>query len=146
MTPAQFHILLVAASFVSLRLAQRYVSHDLPIGGFRYGVSLNQSHDAAATQDERVFPSDEGRIVEGLTEQEVVALLCRNGTCPEWIDIYPEAVGPGVTLFRLLCCGRFTPDPAKMYYTSRGLGPFGIKSPVLPPKFREGDRFALKAV
>ena len=93
-----------------------------------------------AAQDERRFPRDEARMVEGLTEPEVVALLCRDGTCPEWIDIHPEAVGPGVTVFRLLCCGRFTADSAKLYYTSRALGPFGIKSPALPHKFREGDR------
>ena len=49
-------------------------------------------------------------------------------------------------MFRLTCCGRYTADPARMYYGSRGLNPFAIKSPVLPPEFRDGDRFALKAV
>ena len=42
--------------------------------------------------------------------------------------------------------GRYTDDNSKMYYASRGLGPFGVKSPELPPRFREGERFALKAV
>jgi len=75
-----------------------------------------------------------------------MALLCRDGRCPEWIDISVEAVGEGVTVFRLTCCGRYTADPGRMHYTRHGLGPFGVKSPVLPRGFREGERFSLKAV
>jgi hypothetical protein len=146
MTPEQFHTLLVAASFLSLRFAKQYVNHDLPIDAFEYRVDLNQSCDYHATADEVLYPSDDGRTVQRVTEREVVALLCRDGKCPEWIDVSAEAVGPGVTVFRLLCCGRYTGDNSKMYYASRGLGPFGVKSPVLPPRFREGERFALKAV
>ena len=146
MTPAAFHTLLVAASFLSLRFARGYVNHNLPIDAFRYRVDLNQSREAHAAADELRFPSDDGRTVESLTEWEVVSLLCRDGTCPEWIDIFPEAVGQGVTVFRLWCCGRYTGDVSKMYYSRRGLGPFGVKSPVLPPGFRHGERFALKTV
>lgn len=146
MTAEQFHTLLVAASFLSLRIAKKYVSHDLPIDAFEYRVELNQSYDGHATADEVRFPSDDRRTVEGLTEREVVALLCRDAKCPEWIDVSAEAVGKDVTVFRLLCCGRYTDDVSKMYYTRRGLGPFGVKSPVLPPQFREGERFPLKVV
>ena len=113
---------------------------------FQYSVDLNQSWDDNATADEVLFPSDDARTIEGLTEREVVALLCRDETCPEWIDLRVEVVGAGVTIFRLTCCGRYTADPGRMYYSSRGLGPFGVKSPVLPPRFREGERFSLKAV
>src|SRR4051794_35466442 len=101
MTSEQFHILLVAASFLSLRFAKEYVSHDLPLDAFEYRVDLNQSYDGHATADEGRVPSDDGRTLDGLTERDVVELLCRDGACPEWIDISAEAAGRGVTVFRL---------------------------------------------
>jgi hypothetical protein len=141
-SPADFHTLLIAASFLAMRFAKQYVTNNLPVDAFEYRVSLNQSHDGVAGPD---FPSDDARTVEGLTERQVVDLLCRDGACPEWIDVCVEATRPGVTVFRLVCCGRYTADRRKMYYNDRGLGPFGVKSPDLPPGFRDGQRFPLTA-
>ena len=98
----------------------------------------NQSFDGNTTTDEVVFPEDNGREVNAASAEEVLKLLYRDGCCPEWIDIAAEAVGQDFTLLRLLCCGRFTNDLRKMYYQDRGMGPFGIKSPALPPDFAEG--------
>ena len=76
-----------------------------------------------------------------ISAETVVALLHRDGRCPEWIDVSVEAIGTGFTLLRLLCCGRYTDDRKKMHYDDQGLGPFGIKSPVLPPNYVEGSKF-----
>ena len=77
MTQADFHALLLAASFLSLRFARRFVSNELPVDAFEYRVLLNQSGDAHATADEVLYPSDDGRMIDRVTEQEVVTLLLR---------------------------------------------------------------------
>lgn len=46
-------------------------------------------------------------------------------------------------MVKMLCCGRFTSDPQKMYYSERGFGPFGIKSPDLPRDYTEGLQFEI---
>ena len=145
MTKAEFKALLAAASGWAVQCAQAMVTQPLP-RSFRYHVQLNQSYDRHATDDEIFHPEDDGKAFAGLSEDEVVALLWREGRCPEWIDISAEAVGPTYTLLNLLCCGRYSDDPDKMYYAKRGQGPFGIKSPVLPVGWKEGVRFGLKAI
>src|SRR3954462_4330296 len=110
MNPAESHVLLVAAGLLALRRAKRYVSNDLPGDRFEYRASLNRSHDANAGAEVVRYAADDGRSVEGLTEQEAVALLYRDGRCPEWIDVSVEVASEGVTVFRLLCCGRYTDD------------------------------------
>jgi hypothetical protein len=139
-TEPEFHQLLLTASNNAARFAERYVTPRLP-DNFRYHVLLNQSFDGNATPDEVLYPQDDGKEVVRDSDKEVVALLYREGRCPEWIDVSVEAIGSGFTLLRMLCCGRFTNDLKKMYYSNRGLGPFGIKSPELPPDYVEGSRF-----
>jgi hypothetical protein len=140
MTQAEFHILLIAASFSALRFAKRYVTNDLPVEAFEYRICLNNTcpphrNEAGSTPPERRF-----------SEQEAVDLLYRDGTCPEWIDVNAEAVSEGATVFRLICCERYTDDKSKMYYSKRGLGPFGVKSPNLPFGYSNGDRFTLPPI
>lgn len=142
MSEADFHIWLIAASFLAVRFGQRYVTQTLPFE-FRYDVHLNQSCDNHATPDDRLYPNDNDRVVTVASESDVVSLLYREGRCPQWIDISVTRVGDSFTELRLLCCGRFTDDRAKMYYSDRGLGPFGVKSPVFPPDYKEGSRFSL---
>ena len=140
MTESEFHQLLLTASEHAVRFAERYVVQELP-GTLRYHVLLNQSFDGNATSEEVLYPEDDGKDVVRVSAQTVVALLYRDGRCPEWIDVSVEAVGTGFTLLRLLCCGRYTNDRKKMYYDDQGLGPFGIKSPALPSDYVEGSKF-----
>ncbi|MCA9146947.1 MAG: hypothetical protein H6821_02915 [Planctomycetaceae bacterium] len=142
MTEADFHVLLIASSFLAVRFGQRYVSQTLPFD-FRYDVRLNQSCDDHATPDDVLYPDDNDRVVSCDSESDVVALLFRDGRCPQWIDISAARVGETFTEMRLLCCGRFTNDRDKLYYTRGGTGPFGIKSPVFPPDYKEGTKFLL---
>jgi len=144
-TEPEFHQLLLTAGKNAASFAERYIVPRLP-DRFRYHVVLNQSFDGNATPDEVLYPQDDGRDVVCDSDRDVVALLCRDGRCPEWIDIGVEAIGEGFTLLRLLCCGRFTNDVEKMYYSKTGLGPFGIKSPYLPPDYVEGSRFDIPRI
>ena len=142
MTEAEFHELLLRASDEAIRFARRYVAQELPCTA-KYHVELNQSFDGHATSDEVLYPADDGKEVTLVSAETVLALLYRDGRCPEWIDVSVEAVGTGFTLLRLLCCGRFTSDLQKMYYNDRGFGAFGIKSPYLPKNYTDGSQFEI---
>lgn len=145
MTQDEFTNLLRQATKSSVDLAARYVENNLPDSA-RYHVLLNQSFDGNATPDERLYPEDNSRELQCLTEEQVAALLVRENRCPEWIDISVEAQSVTHTYICLCCCGRFTDDPSKMYYTAQGRGPFGVKSPVLPKKFVSGSKFRVPIV
>ena len=143
MTRAEFNVLLVAASFEATRFGQRFVRQALPFV-FHYRAHLNQSADWNAAEEDVLYRDDEGRVVDLGTEDEVVSLLWRDGRCPQWIDVNVVGIGPSFTLLQLLCCGRFTSVRERFYYQARGFGPFGIKSPNLPPDWTEGARFDIK--
>ena len=141
MSEADFRVLLIAASFLTARFGQEFVVQTLPFE-FRYHVDLNESFDTE-TDDDYLRPDDLGRTVAMATEDDVVSLLYRDGRCPDWIDVLVLRVGDEFTELHLICSGRFTDDREKMCYNNRGLGPFGIKSPVLPPGFVEGTKFSI---
>ena len=136
---------LAKASASSLDFARRYVVNELP-ETLRYHVLLNQSFDDNAKPDERVYPEDDRCEYPSLPAEAVADLLLRDGRCPEWIDVAVEAQAEDYTQMRLLCCGRYTDDQSRMYYTRQGTGPFGIESPNLPPGYREGTKFRLPMV
>lgn len=143
MTKPEFKVLLIAASFVAVRYGQGYVNQTLPFV-FRYQVHLNNSYDENKSPDDVLYPEDDGKVLEANTEDEAVALLWRDGRCPEWIDIAVQAATPDFTLLKLRCCGRYTATRERLYYQEKGFGPFGIKSPMPPPNWRNGVRFDLK--
>ena len=90
MTRTEFNNLLRKATAASIDFARRYVENDLP-AAVRFHVLLNQSYDADATAEERVYPEDNGREYSCLREDQVVDEIFRDGRCPEWIDVH---VGP----------------------------------------------------
>jgi hypothetical protein len=145
MTRDVFIEFLSKASMSSLAFARRYVENDLP-DTLRYHVVLNQSYDGKAETAERVYPEDDGREYASLAAAAVADVLLRDGRCPEWIDVAVEAQADDHTRMRLLCCGRYTEDDSRMYYTRQGTGPFGIKSPNLPPGYQEGTKFSVPKV
>jgi hypothetical protein len=137
-------------SVIDRDFARRYVTNELP-DSFRYFVLLNQSCDAHPLKSgERTFPGDASLLNERLgplTASAVVALLWRESMVPEWIDISVTDADSDHTYFTLLCCGRFAADDALMYYSKRGQGPFGLKSPNHPPRWsEEAGRFDLRSV
>jgi hypothetical protein len=145
MTRSEFMNLLTKATTASVDFARRLVENELP-QAVRFHVILNQSYDGNATAEERVYPEDDGREYLCLSAEEVGSVLLREGRCPEWVDVSVEAQSATDTRVQLLCCGRFTDNPRRMYYTDRDMGPFGIKSPVLPFGYKQGTRFRVPMV
>lgn len=140
MTRDEFQQLLRKATNADLAFARSFIADPLP-DAVMYRVILNQSLDTAAESDERLYPEDDGKGFDCLTEERVVDLLYREGRCPEWIDVSVEARSAAETRMLLLCCGRYSDDPKRMYYARAEMGPFGIKSPDLPFGYKEGQKF-----
>jgi hypothetical protein len=134
---------LISASISATRFGQGYVLDTL-LYNFRYIVILNQSYDGNCESDELTFPEDNGKVFCGLSGEQVVDLLFREGRCPLWIDISVVGASDDTTLLRLLSCGRYHADESRLYYYQQGTQPFGIKSPDLPPDWKEGCKFKLK--
>jgi hypothetical protein len=72
-----------------------------------------------------------------------VDLFCRDQRVPQWIDIAVAYRGAEHSHLSIICCGRYHCDDARLYYYDQGTQPFGIKSPTLPPGYKEGTRFWL---
>jgi len=142
MRAADFRIRLDAASFHATRFAATIVRDKLPFE-FRYCAVLNSSNDGNRKVDETVYPEYDNVIHEDLDAKEVVELLCRDDRVPQWIDIAVGFSGRNHSHLSLICCGRYHADDNRLYYFDRGTQPFGIKSPNLPPRYKDGTRFRL---
>ena len=142
MRPADFRLRLDAASFYAARFAATMVRDKL-LFEFRYCAVLNSSYDVDRKPDEVVYPDDDNKIHEDLDADEVVDLLCRAERVPQWIDIAVGFSKRDHSHLFLLCCGRYHSDDDRLYYFDQGTQPFGIKSPVLPPRYKDGSRFRL---
>jgi len=140
MDKATFTELLSKVSVADRDFATHFVINHLP-DSFRYFVYLSESLDGSPLEPgEQVFPADADRYGERigpLTASAVVDLLWRDTLVPEWIDICVADADDEHTFFELRCCGRFAADDSMLYYSKRGQGPFGIKSPRFPPSWSE---------
>jgi len=145
MTDIEFQSLMKKASTAALDFARRYVTDSLP-SALRFHLKLNQSNDDEVASGDRVYPDDNGVECIEATIHAVASRLLRDQRCPQWIDISVEGVGDDFTQMELLCCGRYTANSARMYYHDRGMGPFGIKSPVLPINHDGKTKFKMKRV
>lgn len=143
MKKPDFHFLLLGASYAAFKFAEGMVRDTLTTE-FRYNVFLNISNDSPELNQFDVYPEDAGKRHDMITAGEVAELLWRKEKLPVWIDISVESVVGDITVLRLLCAGRYSSDPEAYYYKAGGSGPFGIKSPVLPPDHSEGSRFKLR--
>jgi hypothetical protein len=144
MTNLELHALLFHSSKMALSLAKIYVVDNMP-NEFKYSVHLNISKDDINLKQFDIYPSDNGKVVELITANEVVNLLNRSGKVPVWIDISVEHTVKEFTIFRLLCAGRYSAEESDFYYSQGGTGPFGIKSPRFPIDYIEGVKFKLKS-
>lgn len=143
MTKLQFLYQLQEASGLAVDFARRFVKNVLP-AQLEYHVKLNASLDDPTLVQFDVFPEDEGVQKLGLADWQVVELLCRNSKVPVWIDINVVSTKKRSTVLNLLCAGRYSNDSEEFYYNHSDTGPFGIKSPVLPYDYKEGEKFLLK--
>jgi hypothetical protein len=143
MTKAEFLILLNGASYISYKFAKNYVKDKL-VPEFKFDVLLNQSSDDPSLKQYDMYPEDDGKLIESISDKEVVELLFRNGKVPVWIDVAVLNAEKNHTVLRLLCAGRYSENKEEYYYNSGGTGPFGIKGPNLPIGYIEGKKFKLK--
>ncbi len=143
MNKPDFLFLLLGASYDAFRFAKKYVKNKL-VPEFRYELELNVSDDDPELIQFDIYPEDNGKIYYDLTEKEVVDILCRNNKVPVWIDINVVKSDRQKTTLKLSCAGRYSSDRNEFYYINGGSGPFGIKSPVFPPTYKEGTKFRLK--
>lgn len=143
MTKDEFLKLLRKSSKSSYDFAKIYVRNKLPTD-FKYSAVLNSSFDDPTLTEFDIYPEDNGKMINLIDENEVVELLCRKGKVPVWIDISVESVYKNKTIFRLYCAGRYSDDEEEFYYNKQGTGSFGIKSPILPIGYVEGQKFKLK--
>lgn len=142
MNKSDFTRLLNEVSYRTQQFTQEFVVDELG-SIFLYKVILNQSLDDPTDPDFTYYPKDEAVQHTNLEQEEVVQLLCRNSKLPVWIDISVLHANRDKTVFQLLCAGRYTEDPTKLYYYKRKTGPFAIKSPDLPPNHQRGKKFKL---
>ncbi len=129
--------------------ARTLVIEPLP-DAIRFEVELNSSYDGNPLHpDEHVYPEDPTRIPASLrsrlTRAEVVELLWREGTIPEWINLSVTGEDGEHTLIELACCGRFTANAQLLYHEREGYPPFHVLGPSLPPSYDSegGKRFSL---
>lgn len=97
-----------------------------------YVVLLNSSFDAHADpQVEAVYPEDSDPAKsDGLREcgaSQVVAVLCRDGRIPVWIDMEVLGDTGEATIVQLTCAGRYTDDESRFYHQHAGHPPFAFK-------------------
>jgi hypothetical protein len=71
----------------------------------------------------------------GLKKMDLIDQLWRQGEIPEWIDLSVMSVVEATTIIRVEWAERLVEDEFQCVYAKRGQGPFGIKSPVLPPNW-----------
>jgi hypothetical protein len=142
MQEEEFKQLLELATVQAKQFALRYITNDLPKENI-YNIHLNISEDNPALTQYDIYPEDNNRVIEKALLPTVIKTLYRKGKVPVWIDISVSEVQDNKTVLTLLCAGRYSPDLQELYYHNSGLGPFGVKSPILPPDYKEGSKFRI---
>ncbi len=134
-----------AAAAAALSFARQFVLENLS-DKLIFRVRLNQSRDSDLRPDEKVYPEDSvlqrTREPHRCHEEEVVQVLWRDGTVPEWVNVAVVGQTASETIIELLCCGRFTGDESHLHH-QEGMRPFGVHSPSLPPRYKSGDLFSV---
>lgn len=130
MTKEEFLFRLQGASFLALKFAENYVKNKL-YTEFRYDVTL-------------IKPENRSKEFHEIREDEAADLIFKEGRVPTWIDISVSKVKKKQTIINLLCSRDYSDKKEDLYYTEGGSEPFGIKSPILPFWYKEGQKFKLK--
>ncbi|WP_086929644.1 hypothetical protein [Agarilytica rhodophyticola] len=127
----------------AVEFAKTLVINTLP-DRIQFIVFLGASYDSELQEGEITYP-DDYLDVERLREsvEDVFPLLWREGSVPEWVNIYVESCDEKFTRVRLDCCGRFSSQPEKMYHAHEGLAPFHVLGPPRPKGAEQGEKFQL---
>lgn len=127
-------------------LARRFLEENLP-DSVVFHLHLNASHDAGPLSGFRLFRDDTNRARAVYRRRmpacEVVDDLWRDRFVPQWIDIAVVGLTADATILELTSCGRYTDTEERLYYTWTDCAPFGVKGPVLPARWKEGETFSI---
>jgi len=138
----RFHV----AATTALDFARNFILEPLPDAKV-FRVRLNCSYDKNLRSDEEVYPEDgsmeRAHQLRQCTEAEVVEVLWRKGSVPEWVDLTVVGVTGTQTVVKLECCGRFTLAETLLYHQRLGNPPFLIAGPTLPVGYKHGDHFSI---
>lgn len=143
MTKEEFFFHLQGASFQALKFAENYVKTELKTN-FTYNVIFTESQVHKDVPGVEFLKRHDKKMVLEIKDSEVVDLLYVKGKIPIWIDINVLKSSRKATTFNLLCSGEYSSEKKYFYYNVNGSGPFGVKSPNLPPGYKEGQKFKLK--
>jgi hypothetical protein len=143
MTNEKFKVLLLAASYEALRFGSEFVTNHLS-WRFEFHVFPNFNNDTGEDDGFKRYPDEPGKCVYCSTFEQVTDLLVREDRCPVWINIFLSRANSKTTLLKLECAGRYTDDEQRFYNRASGFGPFIYKSPVFPPRWKEGRKFKLE--
>lgn len=133
MTKSEFTSYFRKAADKTIEITPKFVTDRLP-GRWRFCLNINQTYDHLKPT-EKTYPHlamQEHEYTAPLTESEAINLLWIDNTVPVWIDMNAYRTDNEFTYFDLHACNRFSADKSDYYYEDRGMGPFGIKSPILP--------------
>lgn len=143
MSKNEFLFVLKEASIAAIEFAKNYLTHTLS-SEVNYEIELNTSFDVGLEEKFDTYPEEDRLMKYNLSSLEVADILYRNSKTPVWIDISVFKSTSTTTTLKLNCAGRYTDDEKEHYYRDTGLGPFGIKSPVFPAGWKEGETFSLR--
>jgi len=128
-TKVEFLTNLQNASFQALKFAENYVKTEL---------KTNYNYNVIFTKEDA-----NPKMKLQLADNEVVELLYRNNEVPTWIDINVLKSKKDKTTFNLVCSAKYSSNKDELYYIDNGSPPFGVKSPIFPPDYIEGEKFEL---
>ncbi|BDS07387.1 hypothetical protein NT6N_24270 [Oceaniferula spumae] len=146
MKKSDFTLLFRKAAESAYEVTPRFVTDNLP-SRWRFCININEPYEDLKTT-EKSYPNlgmQPHEYTVPLEETEAIDMLWIDGGIPVWIDINVYRTDSEFTYFDLLACNRFSADHSDYYYEDRGMGPFGIKSPIFPPRWDDDKgRFSLQ--
>jgi hypothetical protein len=146
MKKGEFAALFCKASDAAIDFAKRYVTDTLPAER-RFFLNINEAYErlkpTESTHPELAMEPRE--FLGPKLEDDIVDRLWIDGAVPVWIDISVYRTDHDFTYLDLLACNRFSSESSDYYYEDRNMGPFGVKSPSLPPRWNDSKgKFSLE--
>ncbi|MCP3921957.1 MAG: hypothetical protein GY714_05150 [Desulfobacterales bacterium] len=127
---------LISASNCCLEFTRTLVLNELP-DSICYIVCLGCSYDGNPLEErEKTYPEDYNEPERKCdSSKQVVELLWREGSVPEWINVTVDSEDKNFTYIKLECCGRFSDNHRLMYHIQEGYVPFHVLGPPIPTEF-----------
>jgi hypothetical protein len=145
MKKEDFAALFRKASDLAIDGAKRYVTDVLPPERkFFLNINAPYEHLKPTESTHAELAMDSREYWGPKLADEIVDRIWIDGAVPVWIDISVYRTVSDFTYLDLEACNRFSREPLDYYYEDRNMGPFGVKSPVFPPQWKDSQgKFSL---